>query len=327
MKFTELPNEIIFNILSFHSFDTIGGIKTLCSLQSITKEFNKNKLFDELFWKEIFENKFFNQNKFFSNNLNEIKQLKEKIKQNYKFYYSTINHYIYLKYKNTKKQFKKNHKPTTTNIEQHKIVVTGDGGNGKSATTVRFIQNMFVDEYDPTIEDSYRKFIDVDNIKCYVEVLDTAGPEEYSAMRNQYLRATDAIIYICSINDKSSLNSLENYFEQTARVKETNIYPCVLCVNKIDLPKSEHQITKEMVDEFLVNLIEKGYLLFECPIFFTSAKNGINIDGAFEEIVRLCRVDYSIDMFNLMKRVISDGRKVFKDFNDKKQVDSKCYLQ
>lgn len=31
----------------------------------------------------------------------------------------------------------------------------GGGGVGKSALTIQLIQNHFVDEYDPTIEDSY----------------------------------------------------------------------------------------------------------------------------------------------------------------------------
>ncbi len=40
---------------------------------------------------------------------------------------------------------------------EYKIVIVGSGGVGKSATTIQFIQNHFIDEYDPTIEDSYRK--------------------------------------------------------------------------------------------------------------------------------------------------------------------------
>lgn len=39
------------------------------------------------------------------------------------------------------------------------VVMLGAGGVGKSAITVQFIQNHFVEEYDPTIEDSYRKVI------------------------------------------------------------------------------------------------------------------------------------------------------------------------
>jgi len=40
----------------------------------------------------------------------------------------------------------------------------GSGGVGKSSTTIRFVSNTFVDSYDPTIEDSFRKFIRVKEI-------------------------------------------------------------------------------------------------------------------------------------------------------------------
>ena len=42
-----------------------------------------------------------------------------------------------------------------------KIVMVGDGGVGKSAITIQFLQNHFIDEYDPTIEDSYRKQVTI----------------------------------------------------------------------------------------------------------------------------------------------------------------------
>ena len=44
-------------------------------------------------------------------------------------------------------------------------MVLGSGGVGKSAVTLRYMQGTFVDEYDPTIEDSYRKMIQVAGLK------------------------------------------------------------------------------------------------------------------------------------------------------------------
>ncbi len=49
------------------------------------------------------------------------------------------------------------------------------GGVGKSALTIQLIQNHFVDEYDPTIEDSYRKQVVIDGETCLLDILDTAG--------------------------------------------------------------------------------------------------------------------------------------------------------
>lgn len=37
----------------------------------------------------------------------------------------------------------------------------GSGAVGKSALTIRYVSDQFVDNYDPTIEDSYRKMITV----------------------------------------------------------------------------------------------------------------------------------------------------------------------
>ena len=41
--------------------------------------------------------------------------------------------------------------------------------------TVQFVQSIFVEKYDPTIEDSYRKQVEIDGQQCMLEILDTAG--------------------------------------------------------------------------------------------------------------------------------------------------------
>lgn len=59
--------------------------------------------------------------------------------------------------------------------ETYKIVVLGSGGVGKSALTIQFIQGNFVEKYDPTIEDSYRKQVQIDGRLVMLDILDTAG--------------------------------------------------------------------------------------------------------------------------------------------------------
>jgi small GTP-binding protein len=45
----------------------------------------------------------------------------------------------------------------------------------QSALTIQLIQNHFIDEYDSTIEDSYRKQVTIDEEVCLIDILDTAG--------------------------------------------------------------------------------------------------------------------------------------------------------
>ena len=56
-------------------------------------------------------------------------------------------------------------------MSTYKIVIIGDGGVGKSALTIQLTQNHFVTEYDPTIENSYRKTLDVDGQPCVLDIL------------------------------------------------------------------------------------------------------------------------------------------------------------
>uniref|UniRef100_A0A8I3PIP7 RAS related n=1 Tax=Canis lupus familiaris TaxID=9615 RepID=A0A8I3PIP7_CANLF len=119
--------------------------------------------------------------------------------------------------------------------ETHKLVVVGGGGVGKSALTIQFIQSYFVSDYDPTIEDSYTKICTVDGVPARLDILDTAGQEEFGAMREQYMRAGHGFLLVFAINDRQSFNEVGKLFTQILRVKDRDDFPIVLVGNKADL--------------------------------------------------------------------------------------------
>ncbi|KAK6050433.1 hypothetical protein COOONC_12062 [Cooperia oncophora] len=45
------------------------------------------------------------------------------------------------------------------------------------------VVHKFVEEYEPTKADSYRKKVVLDGEECSIDILDTAGQEDYSAIR------------------------------------------------------------------------------------------------------------------------------------------------
>ncbi|XP_055150151.1 ras-related protein Rap-1b-like isoform X3 [Symphalangus syndactylus] len=71
-------------------------------------------------------------------------------------------------------------------MHEYKLVILGPGGVGKSALNVQFVQGIFVEKYDPMIEDSYRKQVEVDTQQCMLAILDTAGTVPMITVGNKY---------------------------------------------------------------------------------------------------------------------------------------------
>ena len=94
--------------------------------------------------------------------------------------------------------------------EKYRLVVVGGGGVGKSALTIQFIQSYFVTDYDPTIEDSYTKQCVIDDRAARLDILDTAGQEEFGAMREQYMRTGEGFLLVFSVTDRGRLVPIFN---------------------------------------------------------------------------------------------------------------------
>lgn len=166
-------------------------------------------------------------------------------------------------------------------MTEYKLVVVGAGGVGKSALTIQLIQNHFVDEYDPTIEDSYRKQVVIDGETCLLDILDTAGQEEYSAMRDQYMRTGEGFLLVFAVNSAKSFEDIGTYREQIKRVKDAEEVPMVLVGNKCDL------------QAWAVNMNQAREIAkqYGIPFVETSAKTRMGVDDAFYTLVREIRKD------------------------------------
>ncbi|XP_049816222.1 ras-like protein isoform X1 [Schistocerca nitens] len=163
----------------------------------------------------------------------------------------------------------------------HEGLLYHTGGVGKSALTIQLIQNHFVDEYDPTIEDSYRKQVVIDGETCLLDILDTAGQEEYSAMRDQYMRTGEGFLLVFAVNNAKSFEDISMYREQIKRVKDAEEVPMVLVGNKCDLPTRAVDISQaqEVARQYMIPFVE------------TSAKTRLGVDDAFYTLVREIRKD------------------------------------
>lgn len=131
-----------------------------------------------------------------------------------------------------------------------------------------------------------------------LEVLDTAGQEEYTALRDQWIRDGEGFVLVYSISSRSSFTRIQRFHNQIQRVKESTAsspsyagspiaavtpaapVPIMLVGNKSD------RVTEREVST------QEGHALARelgCEFVEASAKNCINVEKAFYDVVRLLR--------------------------------------
>lgn len=130
-----------------------------------------------------------------------------------------------------------------------------------------------------------------------LEVLDTAGQEEYTALRDQWIRDGEGFVLVYSISSRSSFSRIKRFHHQIQRVKESTSssppypgspisagaqgpVPIMLVGNKSD------RVTEREVST------QEGHALARelgCEFVEASAKNCINVEKAFYDVVRILR--------------------------------------
>ncbi|XP_063101878.1 GTPase ERas [Cavia porcellus] len=123
-------------------------------------------------------------------------------------------------------------KDTAKKLPEYKTVVVGASGVGKSALTIQMTHQCFVEDHDPTIQDSYWKEVALDNRGYILNVLDTAGQDIHRALRNQCLAAGDGILGVFALDDPSTLDQLQ---QMRASWGPCHTQPLILVGNKCDL--------------------------------------------------------------------------------------------
>uniref|UniRef100_UPI00358FBC49 ras-related protein Ral-A-like n=1 Tax=Myxine glutinosa TaxID=7769 RepID=UPI00358FBC49 len=139
---------------------------------------------------------------------------------------------------------------------------------------------QFVEDYEPTKADSYRKPVVLDGEEVQIDILDTAGQEDYAAIRDNYFRSGEGFLCVFSITEQSPFSATVELREQILRVKEDENIPFLLVGNKSDL-EDKRQVS---VDEAHNRAGQWGVSYVE-----TSAKTRANVDKVFFDLMREIR--------------------------------------
>lgn len=189
----------------------------------------------------------------------------------------------------------------TNNKKSFTITMLGSGGVGKSCLTLRFVCSGYSEIYDATIEDFYMKTISIDDETVHLEIIDTAGQEEFQSMLDGWIRSADGIILVYDVSNAQTFEELNYFYDRIVDCKDGKPFPIVIVGNKCDLP----------IERWKVSSLQAQALAcrWNCPYIETSAQNRINEQQCFYEMVR------EIKRFKQETSI---------ELNNKKEVCCKC---
>jgi len=159
-----------------------------------------------------------------------------------------------------------------------KICLLGAGGVGKTAILQRYLFDQFLEEYDPTVEESFSEIVrltsprrDFDVVK--MNLLDTSGQYDlYTHWIDEWIMEADGVLLVFSLTSSSSLSEANHLFTKVRSIKDD--IPITVIGNKNDLQST--------VNEELLKMCTQQWSL---PIFHASAKTGENIDSSVEHLI------------------------------------------
>ncbi|NHI94912.1 MAG: GTP-binding protein [Candidatus Lokiarchaeota archaeon] len=164
-----------------------------------------------------------------------------------------------------------------------KGVVLGDGGVGKTSLIIRHVDKAFGSDYKPTLGfDISLKTIILEEFQAELLIWDIGGQAIFKEIRESYLEGSHCCMLVYDITNEESFKNLENWLGELT--KFSGDVPFILVGNKIDLGKNR-EVPKDKGEE-------KAKELGAVKFYEASAKSGIEVDKAFEDLTKA-----SIDFF------------------------------
>ena len=166
-----------------------------------------------------------------------------------------------------------------------KIIVLGDSGVGKTSLMNMFVSKSFSAQYKATIgADFLTKQITVNDKSISLQIWDTAGQERYQSLGVAFYRGADACCLVFDMTKPKSFEDLQAWkedFLQQASPRDPANFPFVVLANMCD-KASERRVSEQEVRAWCA----EGRSV-PIPYFETSAKEGINVDQAFQHVCEL----------------------------------------
>jgi len=163
--------------------------------------------------------------------------------------------------------------PTILNTP--KIAVLGSRSVGKSSLVIQFAENHFVENYHPTIENTFAKTIKGKGEEYDCDIIDTSGQDEFSILNSKYAIGIHGYILVYSVASRKSLEMVKIVYDKITDFIGEDSVPCVIVGAKNDI--QQRQVSTQDGERTAREL--------GCAFVETSSRNNVNVAKVFEVCV------------------------------------------
>ncbi|KAG8473645.1 hypothetical protein CXB51_036033 [Gossypium anomalum] len=172
-----------------------------------------------------------------------------------------------------------------------KVIILGDSGTNfyfyfclPSQFAFRYVNKKFSNQYKATIgADFLTKEVQFEDKLFTLQIWDTAGQERFQSLGVAFYRGADCCVLVYDVNSMKSFENLNNWREEfliQASPSDPENFPFVVLGNKIDVDGGNSRVVSEK--KVRAWCASKGNI----PYFETSAKEGVNVEEAFQCIAK-----------------------------------------
>jgi Ras-related protein Rab-7A len=148
----------------------------------------------------------------------------------------------------------------------------------------QYVNKKFSNQYKATIgADFLTKEVQFEDRLFTLQIWDTAGQERFQSLGVAFYRGADCCVLVYDVNSMKSFDNLNNWREEfliQANPSDPENFPFVVIGNKIDIDGGNSRVVSEK--KARAWCASKGNI----PYFETSAKEGINVEEAFQTIAK-----------------------------------------
>ena len=200
-------------------------------------------------------------------------------------------------------------------IKDIKVILLGDTGVGKTCIINRYINNKFDSNIENTVCSSFStKEVIKNNILYRLNLWDTIGQEKYNSITNIFIKGSNIVILVYSVDSLSSLQDLDLWYNSVNNALQENSYILAIVGNKADLIIEEEAVVSEEEGRKYAKKMNAEFKLVSCKEDFEGVNNFF--DMLLEKIISLNYIQVSESYII--------NRSTYKDMEKKKKINKKC---